>query len=196
LTHTPIGRGIFESMTRGAIEMQTWYASAETYAEHLADLPEREKWDIGQFMPKKSAASAYEVIKPDPVGSPEESIDLSSLDMSDLDLDDDSADAGEGDEAAGDPDPEPTPEPDFSPPAPVEEPVSEQEVSPLALGDLVPLPETPSEPAPAAPLKTGGNQETEALTPDPGTIPRMPPAPNPGSFPSPWGVPSWVPDRF
>lgn len=196
LTHTPIGRGIFESMTRGAIEMQTWYASAETYAEHLADLPEREKWDIGQFMPKKSAASAYEVIKPDPVGSPEESIDLSSLDMSDLDLDDDSADADDEGEAAGDPDPEPTPEPDPLPEAPAEEPVSEQGASPLALGDLVPLPEAPVEPAPAAPLRAGGNQETEALAPDPGTIPRMPPAPNPGSFPSPWGVPSWVPDRF
>ena len=183
-------------MTRGAVEMQTWYASAETYAEHLADLPEREKWDIGQFMPKKSAASAYEVIKPDPVGSPEESIDLSSLDMSDLDLDDDSAETGGEGEAAGDSDPEPTPETDPLPEAPAEESVSEQEVSPLALGDLVPLPETPSEPVTAAPSGAGGNQETEALAPDPGTIPRMPPAPNPGSFPSPWGVPSWVPDRF
>lgn len=196
LTHTPIGRGIFESMTRGAVEMQTWYTSTNVYAEHLADLPEMEKWDIDRFMPRQSAASAYEIIKPEPGGDPEESIDLSSLDMSDLDLDDDSADAGDEGESAGDPDPEPTPEPDPLPEAQAEEPVSEQEVSPLALGDLVPLPEAPADPAPAAPSGAGGNQETEALAPDPGTIPRMPPAPNPGSFPSPWGVPSWVPDRF
>ena len=59
--------------------------------------------------------------------------------------------------------------------------------SPLALGDLVPLPEAPVEPAPAAPLRAGGNQKTEALAPDPGTIPTDAASTESGVVPLPVG---------
>lgn len=63
LVQAPIGRGVWEAQTSSAIEVQTWFATADEYAAQLAgrDILPRDDWDVNAFMPKEESAAYAEV---------------------------------------------------------------------------------------------------------------------------------------
>ncbi|WP_067783501.1 FtsK/SpoIIIE domain-containing protein [Actinomyces vulturis] len=59
----PKGRGIWESMSASAVEMQTWYADQDTYVEELVmnGVDIVDDWDYSMFLPKNVASVYSEV---------------------------------------------------------------------------------------------------------------------------------------
>jgi len=82
LSQAPIGRGVWESTTRAALEVQTWYATAGEYATQLAcrGVPVRDDWDVSAFMPRQEEAAAYTEVE---VGGGDVEV-LDELDLGDL----------------------------------------------------------------------------------------------------------------
>ena len=63
LAEAPIGRGVWEATTDPAVEVQTWYATAEEYAQALKrrDVAYRDDWDVDAYMPAQEASAYTEI---------------------------------------------------------------------------------------------------------------------------------------